>query len=735
MHHDIQDFFPEKPKKEKYKLNLNFSFFKKTSIVALTAAQFLCQGLLYSDSATWNGSTDDSWGTLANWGPPPGAPLAVPGAGNTAFFSGTDDNGTIVIDGPRTLDILSITAGNYTFQEGTGGLSATTITISSTGTITFDTGAIDSGATTRSSTGNLVIAGGNTLLSLAHTGTGTITLNGSSNTGALTCTGGGTISLGGGTTTAATFSVANGTLTGTGTIAGAVTIAGTISPAGAATTGTIAVTGTFTLDTGGAYLINISPTASDVIAVTGAVDLSANNSATLNVLAGTYQRGDTYNVITSGGLTGNITTFTETHPFDWDLVPQGNNLVLIARRNVISAPSTLVTNGNANDFAITNFVNSWDAENPTTFAIATLLLSDPTSAPFLDKARRMAPFQNGLNRFIRLVNSLAALDNSRGRQQLTFCNDCDAQKNEGFFSPIFVYSHANELNEQKGYMPGFDNYAEGFTFGYQRRIFEKGLERSDWIAEATGGLSYIHSKAFFYDNRGTANQNNFYATASGSFRNPSIATALQVTAQYEGGGNKVSRVVTLQRDLGNSNQIASSRSWSNAILFGCDAMLGPKYPIYRNSAETNALIIAPQAGVYTYFLWSGKFQESGAGNFNLRGQSEQATWLVPQAKLNVVHEINNQRVCFKPGVHVGWIGYYPLRANNITSGLFNLDNNTTIFTINVNPHDNRYINQLTAGVNIALSQCEQFMFELKSEVRLFDDVTSVDTKARLQINF
>jgi hypothetical protein len=410
-----------------------------------------------------------------------------------------------------------------------------------------------------------------------------------------------------------------------------------------------------------------------------------------------------------------------------------------------------------------------DPRNQAAFDIAAILLADPAPRSFLEKARKIAPFQNGLNNWVQFQNALGIAKNTIGKfralspgvgrtalanhlesspksqeadlfsqyiagghNRLESKSDKGSKKIEEFISPIFLYSHGDE----KVGTPGFDNYAEGITFGIQRSIFQKCMENSNWDMLLGSGLSYLHSKAFFYRDRGSSNQNTLYATSSLNFVNLETAAEFSIYAQYNGGGNKVRRVVNLQPGFG-SQQVASSLSWSNGLLFGCDGLINPQFTIKVSDKKhkKNTFSVAPQAGVFTYFLWAGKFEENGAGNYNLRGQSEQATWIAPSARINFSEQYETSTFSLLPTVYVGWIGYYPLRANNITAGLFNLDNNTNLFTINSNPADHRYINQFTTGFSFTVVKSEEFVVEISSNVALFNDLTNVNSSVRWQFSF
>jgi fibronectin-binding autotransporter adhesin len=228
---------------------------------------------------TWDGETNDNWGTATNWDGD-----VVPAAGGAVVIDGAGgpNQPDIGNAGSFTVDTVNVSGGSLTVDGdlfATTGvtISGGTVTIGNNGTITgaidaqggtFDnsgviTGTLDvSGGTvtnggdvtgtTTVSAGSLTLEAGTNLSGTVNvSGTGTLEVD-SSDTVTAVILSGGTID-GNATLTTTTFNQSGGELAGTVSASGAKTldggiISGTLSGAGATTiqTGTTTVSGTIT---------------------------------------------------------------------------------------------------------------------------------------------------------------------------------------------------------------------------------------------------------------------------------------------------------------------------------------------------------------------------------------------------------------------------------------------------------------------------------------------------------
>ena len=250
--------------------------------------------------------------------------------GASTTFHDTSTAGTATLINTGTLDFQdNSTGGNATitttnggvlrfFQTGTGGqgrfitnaggsfnmsgLTSSGLTagsIEGAGSYILGTKQITVGSNNLSTEVSGVISG--TGGSLVKSGTGTLTLSGTNSYTGGTTVNAGRLAVNGSVARGVTVG-AGGNLGGSGTITGNVVNNGTLSPGNSI--GTLTVTGNYTHNAGGTYQVEVSPTQSDRITISGTATLGGGM---VNVVAGggVYTRNTTYTILSAaGGRTG-----------------------------------------------------------------------------------------------------------------------------------------------------------------------------------------------------------------------------------------------------------------------------------------------------------------------------------------------------------------------------------------------------------------------------------------------
>ena len=254
-----------------------------------------------SGTSTYSGTTSVVAGTLTAGGAnslspnsivslASGTTLDITAAGNEiANLSGAA--GATVDLGNNTLRLINDTHSETYNGAITGVNGGLRVSLASAGSITLG-GTNSYGGNTLLESGTLVIAsGGHTTTALAHSVGGLLEVNGI-------------------LTAPSTQIDAGSTLRGTGTINGPSTVEvhGTISPGNSI--GTLTIVGTYEQFSGSTFLNEISPTATDLLAVSGAVTI--NSGATFSVFPepGTYDPTHNYIVITGNPRTGTFSNLT-----------------------------------------------------------------------------------------------------------------------------------------------------------------------------------------------------------------------------------------------------------------------------------------------------------------------------------------------------------------------------------------------------------------------------------------
>ena len=284
------------------------------------------------------------------------ATIVNSGSSGTVFWAGTAGSATITNNaGTQTTFVGDSTAGNATLINNNGGttLFAWTSTAGAARLIANAGGVVDFSASTGPSNdqklsagslegagnfylgANQITVGGNNLSttvsgiisdcgagsvcttpatggSLVKTGTGTLVL-----AGANTYTGGTTVSAGtlfvsGSIASSATTVDSGATLAGTGTVGG-VTVAsgGIFAPGDGTAASSINVSGSLALQSGAAYLIQVSPSTASAAFVTGTATLGGA-TAYANFAGGSYL-SKRYTVVTAaGGVSGTFGSLVTT---------------------------------------------------------------------------------------------------------------------------------------------------------------------------------------------------------------------------------------------------------------------------------------------------------------------------------------------------------------------------------------------------------------------------------------
>jgi T5SS/PEP-CTERM-associated repeat protein len=289
--------------------------------------------------------------------------VTVDGAGSSwtnagDLYVGNSGTGTLTIQNGGTVSASNgIIAGTLNIGAASGQAAAAPGTLN-TASVAFGAGAglivfnhtaanyafnpVISGA------GSVTVEAGTTILSGTNTYTGATTVNG------------GTLSVNGSIASSVLSTVnSGGTLGGTGTV-GATTInaGGALAPGNSI--GTLSVQGNLTFNAGGAYTVEVSPTAADRTNVSGTATLTG---ATVNAIAlpGSFTTR-TYTIINAtGGITGTFAgvtasgTFSPTRP---TLSYDANNVYLVLVAGLIELPQTASGNQSSVAGAINRFVES-----------------------------------------------------------------------------------------------------------------------------------------------------------------------------------------------------------------------------------------------------------------------------------------------------------------------------------------------------------------------------------------
>ncbi len=276
--------------------------------------------VILSESNSYTGTTTISAGTLQ--------------AGGANVFSSSsavslaNTSGATLNLNTHANTISSLSGG------GTSGggvlITSTTLTVGDSTSTTY-AGVISgsSGIVVKQGSGTLTLTGTNTYTGLTHVTAGNLTVNGSI-AGIIT------VDVG-------------STLKGTGTIGGAATINGTVIPGNSI--GTLNFSSGLTLNAGSTTQIEINPTTSSLLDVTGAASLGGSIAIVAD--AGTYSASEQYTILTAtGGVTGTFSSIASANGMYTTAIYNADSVVLLNQLLVLPVPQ-----GGGNSANLANYLN------------------------------------------------------------------------------------------------------------------------------------------------------------------------------------------------------------------------------------------------------------------------------------------------------------------------------------------------------------------------------------------
>jgi autotransporter-associated beta strand protein len=270
----------------------------------------------------------------------------------SATFSTTISGGSLVLTGAAALPAtgsVSVTSGTFDMSGVSNGMTIGDLSSGSGGTFNLGNKHLQFG-----SSGATTFAGILTGLpsgTISKVGSGSINVTGTISASDFNVASG-TVSANGFITSPMTIQSA-ATLKGSGTISGNVTVFGNLTPGNSI--GTLNIVGTLDLDNNSVTTIELNPTSSSLIAVTGTAIIESGATLQLNVTGG-VPKSDPYTILTAtNGVTTGCFTLIQPSGYTFSVTCLPNSVLL----SLGSFSSAFSTNGlTGNQLAVANYLNS-----------------------------------------------------------------------------------------------------------------------------------------------------------------------------------------------------------------------------------------------------------------------------------------------------------------------------------------------------------------------------------------
>lgn len=416
-----------------------------------------------------------------------------------------------------------------------------------------------------------------------------------------------------------------GTLQGFGTVSGNVTVnsGGTVAPGGSI--GTLNITGNYTQGAGSTLAIEVSPTANDVLNVTGTATLAGPLQITF--ANGTYTaRRITF--LNAGSVSGTFTSVTAINtPAGFEFTngydPVTGFLDLIAITVITPTNATIYTSMTTAQMDNTQHANDMILEH----------IEDASfDGPALFSGQGIAGKKTRA--------TIAVSENKAGVNDLVASASERMESYGGWFKAAGRFSDVNA----QGTAPGFDSQTGGFMAGFDR-VMAKNIS----LGLAAG---YDHTNL----------EEDTAALSEGTADTARIALygAAKVDRFTLGGTLGYAHAwVDTTRFVAGAGSNATGAYSQHAITASLQASTTEKLGAYT---------IAPKAGMLFTQLFEDGFTETGAPGFNMTVKADQTTSLRPFVGVGVSRSITfDNGLTFTPELRARYTRemFRPARRTNV----------------------------------------------------------------------
>ncbi len=528
-------------------------------------------------------------------------------SGTNTYTGGTTINAGLKVTGSITGNVTvnnggafdvenSFTIGDLTGASGSSAILGTgkTLTFGTSNSTTFAGVISGSGHLVKQNSGAFTTSGASTFSDTFDVNGGTLNVPASGSFAA-----------------ASTTHIAGGaTLTGTGTL-GAVLLDGTVSPGNSV--GTIH-TGAFTFNSGSTYLVELSNTASDLIASTGVVTINPGSILKL-ASAGVTASLPSYTIITSTMPLVGAGNFTLVNPF-----PRFNYIVHYDPMDVMLVlTSTIDFFAKGNAGAAAKCFNTL-LSNPKADLVEVVNVLD---------AQTMAQWQKSFNQMqpANFNNIAFAQENVAERIRQSFTGHLLEQRVEScpdhhpwrvWAAPFVEHVHQRGDHDLNGYKENFAGFTAAADYQFEKH----------WTL--TGGFSYASSDIGIIDGRASGDFNTYAGSlgaiwidshffAEGLFTY--LFSSIDAKRKMHFNAPTVSPVSRSAHHSLDSNQVMGH--------------LGGGYDFTFKAGKKGTLNVYPFVDVDYIYVMQDSYREHGAQSLDLKVEDKEYDLLRPEGGIGV----------------------------------------------------------------------------------------------------
>lgn len=648
-----------------------------------------------------------------------GVNVLVNGQGTLAFSgANTYSGGTTIQQGTLKLNssgsIVSSSTVSLTGSSNSEAVfdissASSTVTIgdligtaATPGTVTLGSNNLTLG-TNNNTTFNGVIEGTG---SVTKTGTGILTLKGTNTYTGDTTVNQGTLSLLSGASIGGNIIVDTGAiLKGAGTIAGTGTINGTLSPGNSI--GTIAFNNNLTLASSSTTVIEIDPTTSSKIQVTGAAELAGTLQITPD--AGSYTPGQTYTILTATTGVSGIFNDPIVAPsgFSFDIhYPTASPFQVILRLMGYQPPPSptglAISQFSGNNLKVAKYLNSVSGNLGASFTqLSELTASSQNQALTTLNPNRVAFATFASQNIVYSLSAMTEVHFSHQRQFRHFGNPTliasisqDLPQEEGLLammqrsniatrqdhredskSPTLVQGGIHTLQKNKPYnvwMTGFGEFSTQDA-EHQNPKFNTTaggvLLASDWgnleQGMVGGALSYTHIAIHEAQALGHETLNGGFATLYGMIFVSDFFFDFALWGGIQHIDNK--------RNIFYPGFYAQAKSMHNAFQFDPHFSVG--YDWYSEKGTLEPFIALDWANSF-----ESSYTEYNAAPYNMKIHSRYSSMLKSEAGLNGYYTHENEKGAFITRGKLSYINKKPFHTGRIIASIAGAPGSFTVET-------------------------------------------------------